>query len=344
MHPDPEPALFPTCAGAFSLALTNRPVDAPGGRGHGGRALSTESKHSHDLRGPFAAAGSFLIWGIVPIYWKQMHGISPFELIAHRVTWSLFFLLGVMGLQKTFGELRPAFADRRILANSAISSVLLAANWTIYVWAVNSGHILESSLGYFLTPLGNVAMGYLFLHERLRPLQWTAIGFAALGVGVLLLGVGHVPWIALSLAGTWSCYAICRKKSPLGSLAGLTVETLLLLPPAVALLLWRAHTGEGALGQVDVRQHVFVLSVGVVTAIPLLLFAYGARRLRLATLGLLQYISPTAQFLIGLFMYHEPFDSARLQAYALIWCGLALYSADSFWNQRRLLMRGTGAA
>jgi len=273
-----------------------------------------------------------------------MHDISPFELIAHRVTWSLFFLLGVMAVQKTFGELRPAFGDRRILLNSAISSILLAANWTVYVWAVNTGHILESSLGYFLTPLGNVAMGYLFLHERLRPMQWTAIVFAALGVALLLLGVGRVPWIALTLAGTWSCYAILRKKSPLGSLAGLTVETIVLLPVAAGLLLWRTHTGEGALGHVNAWQHFLVLSVGVVTAIPLLLFAYGARRLRLATLGLLQYISPTVQFLIGLVIYREPFDATRLQAYALIWCGLALYSADSFWAQRRILSRAAGGA
>jgi chloramphenicol-sensitive protein RarD len=294
------------------------------------------------LRGPLAAAGGYLIWGIVPIYWKQMHEISPFELIAHRVAWSLFFLLGVMAVQKTFGELRPAFTSGRLLANSAVSSVLLAANWTVYVWAVNSGHILESSLGYFLTPLGNIAMGYLFLHERLRPLQWAAIACAALGVGLLLLGVGRVPWIALTLAATWSCYAMLRKKSPLGSLAGLTVETIVLLPLAVALLLWRTHTGEGALGRVDARLHVLVLSVGVVTAIPLLLFAYGAKRLRLTTLGLLQYISPTAQFLIGLFIYHEPFDGTRFQAYALIWCGLGLYSADSFWTQRRLLARAAG--
>lgn len=273
-----------------------------------------------------------------------MHEVSPFELIAHRVTWSLFFLLALLAGQKGFGELRPAFSNRRVMIDSVISSLLLATNWTVYVWAVNTGHILESSLGYFLTPLGNVAMGFVFLHERLRPLQWTAIALAALGVVFLLVGVGHVPWIALSLAGTWSCYAIFRKKSPLGSLAGLTVETIVLLPAAAGLLLWRAHTGEGALGHVDARLHVFILSVGVVTAIPLLLFAYGAKRLRLATLGLLQYISPTAQFMIGLFIYHEAFDAPRFQAYLLIWTGLVVYSADSFWNQRRLLLRAAGAA
>jgi len=151
-------------------------------------------------------------------------------------------------------------------------------------------------------------------------------------------GVGHFPCIALSLAGTWSGYALLKKKSSFGPLPGLTLETLLLFPLAASLLLWRTHTGDGALGRVDAWHHILILSVGLVTAIPLLLFAYGAQRIRLTTLGLLQYLSPTAQFLIGLFVYHEAFDSGRLQAYALIWCGLVLYSADGFWTQRRNLL------
>ncbi|HVU16995.1 MAG TPA: EamA family transporter RarD [Candidatus Didemnitutus sp.] len=306
--------------------------------------LSDRTNRSPDFRGPLAAATSFLIWGTVPIYWKQMHVISPFELIAHRVTWSLVFLLGIIAVQRGFGELGTTFRQPRTLANSALSGVLLATNWTVYVWAVNNDHVLESSLGYFLTPLGNVALGFLVLHERLRPLQWTAIGLAGLGVVGLLVGVGHVPWIALTLAGTWSCYAIARKRSTLGSMTGLTTETLLLLPFAAGLLLWRAHTGEGALGHVNLRLHVYVLSAGIVTAIPLLLFAYGARRIRLATLGLLQYIAPTVQFLIGLLVYHEPFDGTQLQAYVAIWCGLALYSADAFWVQRRVILQAAGAS
>ncbi len=293
--------------------------------------------HPDAGRGALAAAGGFLFWGLVPVYWKQMQSIAAIELIAHRIIWSLIFLLGVLAWQKMSGELRPAFASGRMLGLNLLSSLLLATNWTVYVWAVNAGHILESSLGYFLTPLGNVALGYLLLHERLRPLQWTAIALAAMGVTFLLFGVGHFPWIALTLAGTWSGYALLKKRSALGSLAGLTVETLLLFPFAAILLLWRNHTGQGALGRVDAWHHVLVLSVGVITAIPLLLFAYGAQRIRLTTLGLLQYLSPTAQFLIGLLVYHEAFDSGRLQAYALIWCGLIFYSADGFWAQRRAL-------
>jgi chloramphenicol-sensitive protein RarD len=241
----------------------------------------------------------------------------------------------VLRWQGRLHELRPAFASRRALGLNLLSSILLAANWTVYVWAVNNGHILESSLGYFLTPLGNVALGYLCLHERLRPLQWAAIAFAMAGVFALLFGVGHFPWIALAIAGTWSGYALLKKKSAFGPVLGLTLETVLLFPFAAALLLWRTHTGAGALGRVDAWHHGLILGVGLVTAIPLLLFAYGAQRIRLTTLGLLQYLAPTAQFLIGLFVYHEAFDASRLQAYAVIWCGLVLYSADGFWAQRR---------
>jgi chloramphenicol-sensitive protein RarD len=300
--------------------------------------LSSDSQHRTDFRGVLAAAGSFLFWGIVPLYWKQMRAVSSFELIAHRCAWSLFFLLGVMAWQKSFAELRPAFASRGLLLRSLGSALFLTVNWTVYIWAVNSGHVIESSLGYFLTPLFNVAFGYFAFHERLRPPQWIAIGCATLGVLLLLVGVGQVPWIALTLASTWAFYGILRKKSSLGSLAGLTVETILIFPLAAGLLLWRAHTGEGALGHASPLVHALVLSAGVVTAIPLLSFAYGARRIRMTTLGLLQYIAPTVQFLIGLFVYREPFDAARFQAFALIWCGLIVYSADSFWVQRKRLL------
>lgn len=267
-----------------------------------------------------------------------MQSVAAIELITHRIVWSLLLLLGVLAWQGNLRAVREAFTKRRLVGLNLLSSVLLAANWTVYVWAVNSGHVIESSLGYFLVPLVNVALGSLLLHERLRPLQWVAIGFATLGVGTLLVRLGHVPWIAFSIAATWSGYGLLKKRSPLGAIAGLTVETLLLFPLAAAMLLWWAHTGTGALGRVDAWHHALVLSVGVVTAIPLLLFAYGAQRIRLTTLGLLQYLAPSVQFLLGYFLFREPFAAAHLQAYALIWCGLLLYSGDGFWSQRRRLL------
>lgn len=289
------------------------------------------------VSGALAAAAAFLLWGIVPVYWKQMQGVSPYELIAHRSTWSLVFLLGLLAWQRNFASLRPAFTSARAVGLNLASSVLLAVNWTVYVWAVNSGHVIESSLGYFLVPLVNVVLGSLVLHEKLRPLQWLAIACAAAGVALLLLRVGRLPWIALSLAGTWGAYGLLKKQSALGSLAGLTVETLLLLPVTAGLLLWLGWQGGGVIGHADARLHAYVLASGLVTSLPLLFFAYGAQRIRLITLGLLQYLAPTVQFMLGLLVYREPFDAGRLQAFAIIWAGLILYTADGFWSQRRRL-------
>jgi chloramphenicol-sensitive protein RarD len=306
--------------------------------------LPAETPTSRSLAGGWSAATAFLVWGTVPIYWKQMQEVSAFELITHRIVWSLFFLLLVLAWQKDFASLRPGFANLRVVGLNLLASLLLAANWTVYVWAVNTGHVIESSLGYFLVPLLNVAVGALVLHEKLRTPQWAAIALAAGGVVLLLWRAGHVPWIALSLAVTWTSYGFLKKKSGLGALAGLTVETLLLFPVAAAALLWWNHTGAGALGRVDARTQAFVLSAGIVTAIPLVLFAYGAQRIRLTTLGLLQYLAPTVQFLLGVFLYRETFDAARLQAFILIWAGLIVYTADTFWVQRRTLLRVAGAA
>jgi chloramphenicol-sensitive protein RarD len=305
---------------------------------------TTDQSSTRSGNGAAAAAAGFLIWGIVPVYWKQMQGVSAFELIAHRIVWSLVFLFAVLAWQRNFSSLRPAIASPRAAGLNLLSGLLLSVNWTIYVWAVNAGHVIETSLGYFLVPLGNVAIGSLVLKEKLRPAQWLAIALAAAGVAFLLLRVGHVPWIALIIAGSWSAYGLLKKQSALGSIAGLTVETLILFPVAAGLLLWLAGQGKGVIGHADLRLQAYVLSAGVVTALPLLLFAYGAQRLRLTTLGLLQYLAPSVQFLIGVFVYHEPFDGVRLQAFALIWTGLVIYTADLFWSQRRLLLKSVGAA
>ncbi len=297
--------------------------------------MSTDSA-SVAARGALAAGVSFLLWGLWPLYWRTMQSVPAFELIAHRIVWSLLLLLLFMLLQRSLPQLWIAFRARSVLVVSLLSGVLLATNWTIYVWSVNNGHVIDSSLGYFLTPLLNVALGYLFLHERLRLPQWTAVGFAAAGVAVLLLRAGHLPWIALSLASSWSIYGVLKKQSSLGPIPGLTLETLLLSPVAGAVLLWRVHSGQSAFAQANPALDVLVLASGVLTTAPLLLFAYGARRIRLATLGLLQYISPSVQLVLGLWLYNEPFDAPRLHACVLVWSGLAIYTADSFWTQARL--------
>lgn len=267
-----------------------------------------------------------------------MEGVDALELIAHRIVWSLVFLGIVLLLRpKGFSAAQAALSDRRILGLTFVSGGFLTVNWLTYVWAVNNGYVIESSLGYFLVPLVNVAMGSLLLGERLRPAQWIAVGFAACGVMFLLVGVGRLPWIALVLAGSWGMYGIMRKRSTLGAIDGLTVETVLYFPFALAYLIWRHSIGLGVLGHSSLRLHLLVLSAGWVTALPLILFGYGVRQIRLSTIGLMQYLAPTIQFLLGLLLYHEAFDAPHLKACLVIWLGLALYTADSFWARRRVL-------
>lgn len=285
-------------------------------------------------RGVAAAATCYLVWGLVPLYWRQLSGIDPLELIAHRHLWSLIFALGIGILRGGFGEVIQALVTWRSAGFAMLGAVLLTTNWTVYVASVNSGHVIESSLGYFLVPLFNVAAGRLFLHEHLRRLQWLAVTLAGLGVATMAIRVGHIPWIAFALAGSWGGYGLLKKKSPIGAVAGLTVETLLLAPVAIGFLVWRHHLGTGALGRVDSPTHLLLMSSGLVTGIPLLLFAFAARQLRLSTLGLLQYLGPTLQFLLGVFHYHETFARGQAMSFALIWAGLLLYTGDNLMAQR----------
>lgn len=290
---------------------------------------------SAQSRGATAAIVCYLVWGLFPLYWKQLAGIDALELIAHRHVWSLVFVLGIIVAQRGLGEVRAAFSGWRAIGFNALSAVLLTTNWLVYVWGVNTGHVVEASLGYFLVPLVNVAAGRLVLKEHLRRAQWIAIGCAAVGVSILVIQVGRPPWIALALAATWGGYSLMRKKSQQGAFTGLAVETLLMVPFALAFLLWREHAGTGALGHINAVKTAFVLGAGVITAVPLLLFAYAARRIRLSTLGLLQYLTPSIQFALGVWLYHEPFPRERAVCFGLIWAGLALYTVDSVWAQRR---------
>ena len=230
-------------------------------------------------------------------------------------------------------EFTKALRSRGALAWHAGSGVLLTLNWWVFVWAVNHGHVLEASLGYFLVPLVNVGLGRFVLNEHLRPAQWIAIGCAAAGVALMIIRVGRPPWIALALAATFGAYGLLRKQSILGPLVGLGLETLLLSPFALAFIIWRQVNGSGALGHVSVSSHALLLCAGIVTALPLLLFAYGARRIRFTTLGLLQYIAPTVQFALGVWLYGEAFSRAQASAFLFIWAGLVVYTVDNVWNQ-----------
>ena len=285
--------------------------------------------------GAFAAAVCYLLWGAFPLYWKQLIAVEPLELVAHRYVWTLVVVLALIVVRRRFAEVRAALGTARSFSINALSATLLTCNWLVYVWGVNHGHVIETSLGYFLVPLVNVAAGRFVLHEQLRRLQWAAIALAAGGVALMIFQLGRPPWIALSLAATWGGYSLMRKRSALAAVTGLTVETLLVAPAALAFLLWKYHAGTGAFGHVDALSHALLIGSGIVTAVPLVLFAYAARRIRLSTLGLLQYLAPSVQFALGVAVYHEPFSRDRALSFACIWAGLLLYTADNLWAQRR---------
>jgi chloramphenicol-sensitive protein RarD len=285
--------------------------------------------------GVLYAALAYVAWGLFPAFFKQLTAVNAFEVVMHRTVWSLVFLLGVLAWRKHWAWLGAVWRTPRVLGAFALSAVLLAANWCTYVWAVQNAHVLDASLGYFILPLVSVALGYVFLHERPRPGQWLAVAVAAAGVLWLTVQAGRLPWVALVLAITFGFYGLLRKIGALGALEGLTLETLVLSPVAAACLLWWALQGQGALVQADARTMGWLLLGGPLTAIPLLLFAAGARRVSLATMGLLQYISPTLQLLLGVLIYNEPFAGPRVVGFVLIWSALVVYSLEGWWNSRR---------
>ena len=287
--------------------------------------------------GMLYAALAFLAWGLFPLYFKALRSIPAQEILAHRMVWSLVFLAVVLLWRRQWSWLAAVARQPKVLAGFAASALLLSTNWGIYIWAVNHDRVVDASLGYFINPLVNVVLGSLLLKERMRPVQWTAVALAAAGVAWLTVDAGHPPWIALAIGTTFGIYGLLRKTASLGALEGLSLETMLLFPFAAGYLLWLAQAGQnGFLAAAPLSQALLALS-GPVTAIPLLMFAAAARRLPLSLLGLMQYVVPTMQLLLGVWLYHEPFGPGRLVGFALIWGGLALYSAEGAarsWRRR----------
>lgn len=283
-------------------------------------------------RGVLAAVVAYTLWGILPVYWKAVQAVPASEILAHRTVWSLVFVLLLLAVRRQWDWLRQARQRPRMLLVFALTACLLGANWFTYIWAVNSGHIVDSSLGYFINPLFSVLLGVLFLKERLRLWQGVAIGLALVGVLFLTVAYGAFPWIALTLAGTFGCYGLLRKTAPLGSLEGLTLETALLSVPTLAYLLALESAGSGSFGHAGAATSLLLAGAGVVTAFPLLMFAYAARKVTLATVGILQYIAPTLQFLLGVLVYGEPFNQTRLLGFAAIWVALAIYSTEGIFK------------
>lgn len=268
---------------------------------------------------------AYLSWGFLPVYFKLLASVLPTEVVAQRVLWSVLLLAALIVGAKRWPQLRAAFANPRALKILSASALLIGANWLIYIWAIGANHVLETSLGYFLNPLVNVMMGVFLLKEKLTRAQGIAVGLAAIGVSVLAIGAASGLWISLGLAGTFATYGLLRKIAPVESLEGLTIETVLLAPVAAIYLLWLGPAS--AFGDTAGVSTLLALG-GIVTAVPLLLFAAAARRLRYSTLGLLQYLAPTIQFLLAVLAYGEPLTTAHLICFALIWIGLGIYAAD----------------
>ena len=286
--------------------------------------------------GVLSAALAFLCWGLFPLYFHAISEVPPLQIMVHRVLWSLLFLAIVLSVRSQWKWLGEVKNQPRVVFSFALSALLLSGNWLLYIWAVNSGHVIEASLGYFINPLVNVMLGYLVLKERLRSAQWSAIGLAALGVLWLTWQAGHMPWIALLLAASFGGYGLMRKTAKLGALEGLSFETMILFPFALAYLVWLTMHGQNSFMTTtsDTTRALLVAS-GPITAIPLLLFASGARKIPLSVLGLLQYIGPTIQLSLGVFVFHELFTQERLIGFALIWTALALYAAEGVLVGRR---------
>jgi chloramphenicol-sensitive protein RarD len=286
-------------------------------------------------KGFTAAAVAFAMWGVFPLYFHPLHQLSPFQVIAHRVVWSCGFVLVWTAMRGELPTLRATLANRSAVWRLAVSATLITINWVVYVWAVMNGHVVESSLGYFINPLVNVLLGVAVLSERLTRAQWTAVALAATGVAYLTLVAGSPPWISLTLAFSFGTYGLIRKVVKVEALPGLATETLVLLPFAAAYLLWCESAGTGALGHAGPAITLLLIGSGPLTAIALFLFAFGARQLPYSTVGVLQYIAPTLQLACGVFAFHERFGRTRAIGFALIWAALLIYAGEGLWLSRK---------
>jgi chloramphenicol-sensitive protein RarD len=284
---------------------------------------------SRERAGVAFGLAAYLWWGLAAFYFHALPQVSPPEILAHRVLWSALLLVAFQAATGSFGSLRGLVADRRTLAWLGLSTLLIAANWLLFIWSIARGRLLDASFGYFINPLINVLLGAVFLGERFRPLQLASLALAAIGVAILGFGYGHLPWVALTLAFSFGFYGLIRKRLRAEAVAGLTVETLLLAPAALAYLLWLAQGGRLAFGHAGAGTSWLLAAAGIITTLPLIWFVAAARRLRYSTLGILQYLAPMGQFLVAVLAFGETFTRAHAVSFPLIWVAIGLYSWDS---------------
>ena len=298
--------------------------------------------HREARQGLWFAIASFVLWGLMPLYWHFLKVVPSLQIVAHRVVWSTLLVVAWLLWTQGRGWLRTALARPRAAWMLALSSLLIGSNWALYIWAVNAGHVVESSLGYFINPLLNVLLGVAFLRERLSRAQWVSVALAVVGVAWLTIQFGQLPWIAICLALSFALYGLLRKLLSIDAVAGLGVESVYLFAPALLMLLWvEAHGQGGFFGAWGSGVDALLIFGGALTALPLIGFAYAVRRVNLSTVGLIQYIAPTLQFLSGVFFFHEAFDRDRLVGFAFIWAGLVVFAGDGW---RRVRQRSALAA
>lgn len=289
-----------------------------------------------DARGLAAAATAFLIWGLLPLYLKALHAVPVLQITAHRLVWGCIFAFVCLRLRGEVGQVRDALRDPTTRWRLCASATLISINWVTYVYGIAAGRVVETSLGYFINPLVNVLLGVLILSERLNATQWTAVAIASAGVAWLTWTAGHPPWISLTLAFSFGLYGLVRKVIRVDALPGFATETLLLTPIGIAYLLWCELTGSGVMQTGGIGLYTLLIVGGPVTAIPLVLFAFGARRIPYSTVGLLQYIGPTIQLVLAVFVFGESFQGPRVAGFVLIWTALAIYAADGLWRARKM--------
>ena len=294
----------------------------------------TRTASTNTSRGYSAALAAFGIWGLFPLYLIGLRNVSAMQITAHRIIWSVVFLLGWLAVIGELGKLREAVTRPGVLVRLVASASFIAVNWVGFAWAVNNHHVLEVSLAYFIGPLLNVLLGIGVLRERLNVAQWVSVAFAAAGVAYLTFVAGKTPWIALMVGSSFAFYGLIRKTVSIDALPGLAIETILLTPFAAGYLIWAEVAGIGVMGHSTGLVTGLLLVGGVITSVPLVLFAFGARQVPYSTIGVLQFIAPTLQLLCGLVVFHEPFEPTRATGFVLIWIGLFIYAANALWRAR----------
>src|SRR5690349_20678616 len=293
------------------------------------------AQDKENARGGYTAAlAAFGIWGLFPLYLIGLLRVSALQITAHRIVWSCVFVLGWLAIRREIGELRSAIQRPGVLVRLTASAFFIAVNWLGFAWAVNQNRVLEVSLAYFMGPLLNILLGIFVLSERLNRTQWIAVAFAAAGVAYLTFVAGHAPWLALIVGSSFAFYGVLRKTVSIDALPGLAIETIMLAPFAAGFLILCELQGVGAMGHLNWSVDALLLAGGIVTSVPLFLFAYGARRVPYSTIGVIQFIAPTLQLVCGLVVFHEPFESARATGFVLIWIGLAIYAGNALWRAR----------